>query len=90
MSPESANCAVTVTDPPTVGLVLDTVTRYFAAGPCGVTPTDAELVPPPIPFTARNWIEYDVPFTRPDTVTGEAVTAGEKAVHVLPASSEYS
>ena len=76
LSPESANWAVAVTAPPAVGLVLDTVTRYFAAGPCGVTLTDAELVPPPIPFTARNWIEYDVPFTRPDTVTGEVVTYG--------------
>ena len=29
----SASCAVTVTEPPTVGDVLDTVTRYFDAAP---------------------------------------------------------
>ena len=90
LSPASASCAVTVTEPPAVGVALDTVTRYFAAGPCGVTVTADEDAPPPIPFTARNWIEYDVPFVNPATVNGEVVEAGEIAVHEPPPSSEYS
>ena len=59
----------------------------------GVTLTEADAGLTPTAFTARSAIEYSVPLVRPETVTGDAVTAGLSAVHVGVASdglSEYS
>jgi hypothetical protein len=56
----------------------------------GIAAKAADAAPAPPMFTARtrNW--YSVPLSRPLTMNGEVVEAGERAVYEEPLSVEYS
>jgi len=74
-----------------VAVIVDAVRFVGASGTeaTGVTLTAFDAAPAPCSVTARNRIEYGVPFVRPVIVTGDVESSGDTADQFVP-SNEYS
>ena len=75
---------------PTVPVVTGVEFIVIVEGAVGVAVTVVLVAPGPTLFIGLIWMLYCVPLVKPVMVTGDAVTAGFKAIQVCPPSKVYS